>query len=291
MSENWTLRPGPVGKGWSPGRRLEGGVLCRGIACLGLLIASYPAIAAERPATHRPVLVDRLPDAVGPLLHGGGRFAFPTAHRDGQEPAPAAPAVRIGPEALRKISPSGFSDLLVDRMNHEINRLDKRDRDDLDRTNPLWAGGEDSRLEQLRSVHAERILTNAFDKAVDMRLEQFARTTAGLGEAWSWVENLGRRTRSSAGFGSSGNRYGSGDATAPPRITAGIGLKVAAHPRMILHTELFKIRGRLDIPLRDEPMTITVERELGARAHVTLTSGLSRGNADDWVNLSLRLGF
>ena len=291
MCERWTLCPRPPRRGWYPGGRLEGGASWSGIACLALVLGASPAMAGERPATNRPVLVDRLPDSAGSLLTSGGGFAFPTARRDGQELVRTAPTAGLGPLALRKSSPSGFSDLLLDRMNREINRLDVRDRDDLARMTPVWADGEDSRLEQLRSAHVERILTKAFDKAVDMRLERFARTTAGLGEAWTWVENLGRRTRSATGFGSSGLQDGIGAAPSRPRMTGGIGFKVAAHPRVILHTELFKIRGRIDIPLRNEPMTITVERELGARAYIALTSGLSRGDTDDWVNLSLRLGF
>ncbi|HET6278539.1 MAG TPA: hypothetical protein VFG08_07140 [Candidatus Polarisedimenticolia bacterium] len=255
-----------------------------------MLVASQ-TIAGERPATKRPALVDRLPDPAGGLLLSGGGFSFPTARREGPELVPSAPSAGLDPRALRRSSPSGFSDLLLERMNREINRLDVRDRDDLSRMTPVWAGDEDSRLEQLRSAHAERILTKAFDKAIETRLELFARTTAGLGEAWNWVENLDRRTISTSSFESSGLQDGLGAAPSLPRITGGIGFKVAAHPRMILHTELFKIRGRIDIPLRNEPVTVTVERELGARAYVTLTSGLSRGDADDWVNLSLRLGF
>jgi hypothetical protein len=36
---------------------------------------------------------------------------------------------------------------------------------------------------------------------------------------------------------------------------------------------------------------MTFDRQLGAHTHLRLISGLSRGEGDDWVNLSLRLGF
>jgi len=248
-------------------------------------------MAGENAAIHRSVIVDRLPDSAGRLPTDGGRFAFPTTRPGRGGLVPAAPTAGIGTAALRQSSPSRFSDLLLERMRLEVNRLDPRERDDLRRTTPVWAGHEDSRMEQLKAAHAERILTRAFDKALDIQLEQFARTTAGLGEAWTWVENLGSRTRSATGFGSPGRQNEAGGDSTAPRFTGGIGFKVAAHPRVILHTELFKIRGRIDVPLRNEPITVTIERQLGTRSHVALTSGLGRGDSDDWVNLSLRLGF
>ena len=292
MSEQRTVHPRPLRRGWFPRGRLEAGVILGGIALLGLLAASSTTTAGERPATERPVLVDRLPDSGGLLLRSGGHFAFPTVRRNAQILVPSAPTATLGTTALRRSSASGFSDLLMERMNREINRLEKRDRDDLGRVIPAWAGMEDNRMEQLRAHHAERILTKAFDKALDLQLEQFARTTAGLGGAWDWVENLGQRTRSATAFNSAGRQGARNDGQSlPPRFTAGIGFKVAAHPRVILHTELFKIRGRVDIPLRNEPIMVTVERQVGSRTHLRLTSGLSRDNSDDWVNLSLRLGF
>jgi len=248
-------------------------------------------MAGERPAIHGGVIVDRLPDSAGLLLRGGGGFAFPTTRPGRGGFVPAAPTAGLGAAALKQSSPSRFSDLLLERMRLEVNRLDPRERDDMRQTAPAWAAYEDSRIEQLKAAHAERILTRAFDKALDIQLEQFARTTGGLGDAWSWVENLGTRTRSATGFGSPGRRDDAGGDSTAPRFAGGIGFKVAAHPRMILHTELFKIQGRIDVPLRNEPITVTIERQLGSRAHVALTGGLARGESDDWMNLSLRLGF
>jgi hypothetical protein len=248
-------------------------------------------MAGERPATERPVLVDRLPDSPGLLLRSGGRFAFPMPRRGGQGFVAASPTTVLGTTTLRRNPTSGFSALLMERMHREVNRLEKRDRDDLARMTPAWADMEDTRMEQLRAQHAERILTNAFDKALDMELERFARTTFGLGDAWNWVENLGHRTRAATAFVSHGRQNDAVDGAVPPRFTAGVGFKVAAHPRVIVHAELFKIRGRIDIPLRNEPMIMTLDRQLGAHTHLRLISGLSRGEGDDWVNLSLRLGF
>lgn len=291
MFKKWTVRPSLLLRGRSPRGCLEAGAICGGIVLLGLALGSSTLTAGERPAAVRPVLVDRLPDTGGLMVRSGGRFAFPTPRGDGQGFVRAAPAADLAP-ALRSNSTSGFSDLLMERMHREIDRIDKRHRDDLTRVTPAWAGHEDSGMEQLRAMYAERIITKAFDKAVDLRLEQFARTTLGLGEAWTWAENLGRRTRAATAFGRTNRQESPVDHAPPPRFTAGFGFKVAAHPRMILHTELFKIRGRIDIPLRNEPVMISIERELGAHANVMLSSSLSRRDSDErWVNLSVRLGF
>ena len=292
MSKKWTVRPCPRSRGWSPPGRTAAGVIGCGIALLGLGLGASTPMAGERPATIRPVLVDRLPGASGLMLRSGGRFAFPATRRDGRDFVSAAPAVRLGPTALRQSSAAGFSDLLIERMHREIDRIDPRHLDDLNRMTPAWEALEDSGMEHLKSMYAERILTRAFDKALDIRLEHFARTTGGLGEAWSWVENLGRRTRSATAFGALNRQKDPVDGSPPPRFTAGIGFRIAAHPRVILHTDLFKLRGCVDIPLSNEPLMISLERELGSHAQIRLSSSLSRKNNDDrWVNLSLSLGF
>ncbi len=220
MSKKWTVCPRTLRRGWFPRGRLEAGVIWSGIALLGLVIGSSTMMAGERPATIRPVLVDRLPDSGGLLLRSGGRFAFPMARRNGQGFVSSAPTARLGPTALRQSSPSRFSDLLLERMHREIDRIDKRHRDDLSRMTPAWAGLEDSRMEHMKAMYAEQILTKAFDKAVDIRLEQFARTTGGLGEAWSWVENLGRRTRSATSIDAMNRQDAPVDGSPPPRFTS-----------------------------------------------------------------------
>ncbi len=170
--------------------------------------------------------------------------------------------------------------------------MEKHHRDNLDRMRPAWAGLEDTDMERLKAQHAERIVTKAFGKSVDLQLENFARTTGGLREAWAWVENLGRRTSSASVFAPAGGQLNSSAGrSTPSRFSARVGFKLDAHPKLTLSTRLAKIRGRIEIPIRNEPMRITFERQLGPRSLVKLTSGISRGNGDDWVNLSLRLGF
>ena len=249
------------------------------------------AVAGERPATERPVLVDRLPDAGSRVLRSG-QFAFPKVRRDAQRFAPTAPSGRLGMMALRQSPTSGFSALLMERMDREAYRMEKSHRDNLNRMRPAWAGLEDTSMERLKAQQAERIVTKAFGKVLDLQLENFARTTGGLREAWAWVENLGRQTSSASVFAPPGGQLNSGASrTTPARFSARVGFKLDAHPKLTLSTELGKIRGRIEIPVRNEPMRITFERQLGPRSLVKLTSGVSRGNGDDWVNLSLRLGF
>jgi hypothetical protein len=253
-----------------------------------LLLAIPPATAGGDHATERPILVDRLPGHVGLPLAGGG-FAFLESRRGESGVALFQPA-RLGEGALRQGRPSGFSDLLIERMRMEAVRLEMRDSDDLGRVDPAWAGFEDSHQERVRAQSAERIVTRAFDKAVDLKLENLARTTGGLREAWDWVEQLGERTRSASIAATPAGPFDEASRRPAPRMSARVGFKIDAHPKLTLGAELFGIRGRIEIPVLDEPTRITLERQLGSRAQLRLSGGVWRGE-DDWVNLSFRLGF
>ncbi len=292
MSKNWTVHLRRLlRREWSPPGRREVDAIRLFIAFLCLLVGSSLAVAGERPAIERPVLVDQLPDSGSRMLRSG-HFAFPNARRDAPGFAPIASSTPLSATALRQRPASGFSVQLMERMDREANRMEKRDRDNLDRRTPAWARQEDTYTERLKAHYAKRIVTKSFGKALDLQLEHFARTTGGLREAWAWVENLGRQTSSSSLFAPAGGQHNSGTGrTTPPRFSTRVGFKLNAHPKLTLRSELGKIRGRIEIPVRNEPMHITLERQLGPRTLVRLNSGVSRGNGDDWVNLSLRLGF
>ena len=234
VSRKWTVHLRPLWRGWSPLGRLKLDAIGFCIALLGLLVGSSVAVAGERPATERPVLVDRLPDSGSRVLRSS-QFAFPKVRRDAQGFAPTAPSGALGTTALRLSPASGFSVLLMERMDREANRMEKRHRDNLDRMRPAWAGLEDTYMERLKAQQAERIVTKAFGKVLDLQLENFARTTGGLREAWAWVENLGRQTSSASVFAPAGGQLNSvAGRTTPPRFSARIGFKLDAHPKLTL---------------------------------------------------------
>jgi hypothetical protein len=251
------------------------------------VLGGSSAIGRDRPATERPSAPGALPAWSAPALGAGGGFAFPEVRKQGTRLELTGPSAALVSTALRKTSSSNFSDLLLGRMNLEAHRLR---RSNPERLTPAWALLEDSHMERLRTRHARRILTRAFDKTFDHQLEAIARATPGLRDAFAWVEGVERSSFTSLPLTPGERATSPATRSSPPRFKARLGFKLDAHPRLMLKTELFKIRGRIEIPLRNDPLRITFERRLGPHSGVKLTSGLSSGN-DDWVRLSLRLGF
>ncbi|MGH9750954.1 MAG: hypothetical protein ACRD5D_10970, partial [Candidatus Polarisedimenticolia bacterium] len=73
-------------------------------------------------------------------------------------------------------------------------------------------------------------------------------------------------------------------------FATGLGFRIGAHPRLVLRTRFLGVRGRIEVPLLDEPLRLSFDRPLGSRGRVAVTSGLSR-HESDWTMLSLHLDF
>ncbi len=165
---------------------------------------------------------------------------------------------------------------LMSRMEHEFLRYQQKHPHDADGVRaPL-----DSIAEQQRRDQARRVITRAFDKTMDRYLENVARTSLGLGGLIDWIEgNRGPRFRMGRKSPSRADRLGI-VAPAPrhPRhdFDLNVGIKVDAHPRLVLRSRLFGIRGRIEVPLRDEPLRATFSRSFGQHAHTALAGSWAR---------------
>lgn len=155
----------------------------------------------------------------------------------------------------------------------------------------------DSAWEEQRAREAERIVTRALDKTLDDQIEHLARTSLGLGGFLGWLDDFGGLR---LGIGATGTprrdqlrpaQPEGGETTAPraPAFNADLGLRLGAHPRLVLRTEFLGIRGRLEIPVLEEALRLTFERPLGPRVRAALSGGLSR-DGDDWAALTLTIG-
>ena len=137
----------------------------------------------------------------------------------------------------------------------------------------------DSHFEEQRAREAERIVSRAFRRTLEVPIEQRARGTFNLGGlvdlAGSW----------------SGPRSGSplADAAGPGPREA-VELKLDAHPKLVLRATFLGFRGRVEVPILDDPLRVVFERPLGARGSATLTGGTSR-DGRDWATLNFSLRF
>jgi len=149
----------------------------------------------------------------------------------------------------------------------------------------------DSATEEVRSREAERIIARAVDRTLEGRADLLGRTTPGLRAAYAWLEGLGRsRDRPGPGIEAQSMRPANDGAAALPRFAAGFGLRIDAHPRLVLSSRLAGFRGRLELPLLGESPRLSLERSFGARGRALLTSGLDRGG-HGWASIGISLSF
>ncbi len=216
------------------------------------------------------------------LRSEGARADAPSAWLDGA----LLPSRGLHHDLMKEFSPTGVSQRLLTRMQHEARRYRTgRVFDPSDTIDPI-----DSVAEEQRAREAERILTRSFNRTLDDQVEQALRTTLGLGGLFDFVEDLG-----AVGFRSRfpGPAAGAGEgprAASDARFQGSVGLKIDAHPRVVFRTEFFRIHGRVEVPILDEPLRLSFERPLGARSRAALTGGLAR-HGQDWAALTLSIGF
>ncbi len=147
----------------------------------------------------------------------------------------------------------------------------------------------DSIAAHQRSLEAERIVTRSTRRTIDLELERLARRSLGLGPTLDF-------------FGRLSTRGGRADATAPggaavapeaarsDGLTGGVGLRLDAHPALVLRATFRGIRGRIDLPALDEPARLSIEGSLGSRGRAVVTSGWSRGG-DGWTTVTINFRF
>ena len=274
----------------------------RAVALAAVLLSCSPLLAADLPAAGPPPAgleasrVSLRPAADRPALS----LAFPTpdrvflpriGHPAFAAPGAASPfldlpqAARFEPDSLlRRLPGAGFPDRLMARMEREAGRYRRESLFDV----AAGLDAEDSFGEDLRGREAERIITRAFDHVLDDQLERLARNGLGLGGVIDWLDDFGSSRHRSAA--TSGLPDGEARPRTPKRADASVGLRVGAHPRVVLRGEALGLKGSVEVPLLDEPLRLSVEKSFGPRGRAVLSSGLDR-SGPDWAILSLNLKF
>lgn len=183
----------------------------------------------------------------------------------------------IGPKGPVDASPTGFSARLMSRMSLEARRYRRDNVSEStgflrnDRSDDL-----DSIAEARRNSEASRVITRSFHRALDEELERAARTTLGLGSALDFLRGASLRGarpgQSARGDGSTGAAPGQ----RAEGLRGDVGLRLDAHPALVLRARLGALRGRLELPARDEPARLTVESPIGQRGRAVLSAAQPR---------------
>ncbi len=199
----------------------------------------------------------------------------------------------LEPDVRRSFTRWSLSQEFMGRMEREYVRYQQRHPHDP----ALLAGPLDSIAEEQRAYQAERVLTRAFDKTMTSYLEEVARTSLGLGPLLDWADGARspqlRFGRSGRTAPEAGDPPGAGQ-VAPPaesRVGIGGGFKVDAHPRLVLRPRFFGVRARIEVPVRDEPLRLSVTRSFGRRAHAALSASIDDEPAENWTALHLAFSF
>jgi len=161
------------------------------------------------------------------------------------------------------------------------------------RNDPL--GEFDSDAEATRSAAASRVITRSSHRALGDEIERLARASLGLGPTLDLLQNLSLR-RSPGGpadpgapeTGSDESPAGSPHRSA--RLGGDLGFRLDAHPALLLRARIGTLRGRIDLPVRNEPVRFSLESPLGAHGRAVLSSGLPR-DGQPWATLTFSFGF
>lgn len=197
-------------------------------------------------------------------------------------------------ETLRGLSSPGLSERLIAGMQREARRY---------RFESLHAGGvipdiDDSSIEEQRARQAQRIISRGFKRTLDDRLEEVARGTPGLAQVLQSLDNLvrfragtgGARAPEAGPCGAGGGATGNCGARADRPPGASLGLKLDAHPRIILSARFLGTTGRIEVPILDRSVRLAFDHALGARGRAVLAGGWSP-EGQDWATLNFGLRF
>jgi hypothetical protein len=197
----------------------------------------------------------------------------------------------VRPRVRKPIASLTLSEELMGRMQREFLRYRQRHPNDPS----SLAGPIDSIAEEERADQAERIITRAFDRTMDAYLERLARTSRGLARIIDWVDGaelprlrFGRTKPTQVPDPQSPN--GTIAPRRPDTLLTRIGLKIDAHPRIVLRSKFLGIQGRIDVPLLNEPVRYSFRGRLGRNADASLSGAWSRDD-QRWTALNLNFSF
>jgi len=252
------------------------------------------AVGTSRPSTDLPASPLPLP-AIAPIRFTTGHGLFPAVHPlSDRETLSFAPV--FGPDAAAAFRSESFSVRLLSRMSHEALRYRERNVSDAGGAFRSDSFGEiDAASEATRSAAASRVISRSSHRALGDELDRVARAAPGLGAALDLLQDLSlRRARTGASDGESSSPrqgpHGPGPRDVSPRPRGDVGVRLDAHPALLFRARFGTLSARIDLPVRNEPVRLTLESPLGHRGRAVLCSGLQR-DGQGWGTLTFSFGF
>jgi len=195
-----------------------------------------------------------------------------------------------GPRERPDFSAQGFSGRLMARMRREALRYRRQNVSDVTAavSDRVFEDLDSEALER-RSHEASRIVTRSVKRVLDVEIMRLARTSLGLGRTLDLLGSLasrGMRPQSPAG-----QRKSPSPAGAPEGgWRGGLGIRLDAHPALLMRADSRLFAGRLEVPVRDEPIRLSVECPVGPKGRAVLSSGMPR-DGQGWATVMLNFSF
>lgn len=193
-----------------------------------------------------------------------------------------------GPREHADFAAQGFSGRLMARMRREALRYRRQNVSDVTAAVPDRVFEDlDSEALERRSHEASRIVTRSVKRALHVEIERLARTSLGLGRTLDLLGGLssrGMRPPSPAGQGKSAAGAPEGG------WRGGLGIRLDAHPALLMRADTRHFVGRLEVPVRDEPIRLSVECPVGPKGRAVLSSGMPR-DGQGWATVMLNFSF
>lgn len=222
------------------------------------------------------------------LFYGNHTEADPVGYDLASTVTTTRPA--LNQDLRRTFARFKLSTELMSRMEHEFLRYQQKNPHDAEGIGTSL----DSIAEQQRRDQAKKVITRAFDKTMDRYLENVARTSLGLGGLIDWIEgNRGPRFRMGRKAAPPTDRPGTvAPAAHQPRreFNLNVGVKVDAHPRLVLRSRLFGVRGRIELPVGGEPIRAIFSRSFGRHTHGAVAGSWAR-DGERRVSFGINVSF
>jgi hypothetical protein len=188
----------------------------------------------------------------------------------------------------------GFSGRLMARMRREALRYRGQNLSEVTAVPDRVFEDLDSEALKRRSHEASRIVKRSVHRALDVEIERLARTSLGLGRTIDLLGSLSARgARPQAPSGPESLPEGASQ-TAPGATEGGwrggIGMRLDAHPALLMRADSKHLAGRLEVPVRDEPIRLSLECPIGPKGRAVLSSGMPR-DGQGWATVMLNFSF
>jgi len=242
-----------------------------------------------RPAGVPAGLLAALVATAVPILCGAPALAAPPDRHATAPPTPAPRAVAFAPSA------GPFESALLKRLEDEA----RRQRLGLDMPFIAGPGDDVEMLDPGSGRRVERAILRALRGTLDERLEEAARGSATFAPLFRWIDGRDGGAagwpagRSALPASESAAPFAAGAASVPaPRRVGDLALRLRldAHPRLLFGARFGALDGRIEVPLLERELRLSLDRPIGGHGRASFRGGRS-AERGDWADLALRFRF